>query len=165
MTGMRVFLARYRKNQADLAEAAEISTSAVSQFMTGVTNPSKSTIDAWLSWATDIDPAITYEDLFLQPEPTQAIAAEAAPLPVGDWRPGVLVTDSEPGRPVEAARISDPVAAPANLPGAAAGDEPVLEDDRELIPEACADCTYADGPPVELCSRCPAGRVELRKAG
>jgi transcriptional regulator with XRE-family HTH domain len=74
MVGLRVFLARHRLSQSDLARAVDISTAAMSQIMTGATNPSKPTIDRILEYARTFEPEVGYDELFNQPEPERPAA-------------------------------------------------------------------------------------------
>lgn len=66
MRGLQIFALDHRLKNKQLAEAAEISESAISQILSGDINPSKPTIDKLLAYCRTIDPAISYDDLFGQ---------------------------------------------------------------------------------------------------
>jgi transcriptional regulator with XRE-family HTH domain len=64
MRGLQIFALDHRLLNKQLAEAAGISESAISQILGGSVNPSKPTIDKLLAFCKTIDPNVTYETLF-----------------------------------------------------------------------------------------------------
>lgn len=62
--GIADFAERNRIKNRELAEAAEISESAISQILDGKTNPSKPTIDKLLAFCRTVDADVTYDALF-----------------------------------------------------------------------------------------------------
>jgi transcriptional regulator with XRE-family HTH domain len=64
MRGLAEFVAKHDLKQRELAEAADISTQAVSYILAGERTPSKDTIDALLAFCRTIDPKVTYDRLF-----------------------------------------------------------------------------------------------------
>lgn len=64
MNGLQTFASEKRLKNRELAQAADISESAISQILSGTINPSKPTIDKLLAFCRSIDPKVTYDDLF-----------------------------------------------------------------------------------------------------
>lgn len=75
MTELRVFLVRHGLRQEDLADAVGISRVAVSNLITGKSEPRKATIDAILSYCRSHDPAVTYDQLFGDPAVPEKVPA------------------------------------------------------------------------------------------
>jgi transcriptional regulator with XRE-family HTH domain len=64
MRGLQIFALDHRLKNKQFADAVGISESAISQILSGETNPSKPTIDKLLAFCRTIDATVTYDDLF-----------------------------------------------------------------------------------------------------
>lgn len=81
-SGLMAFLERAGASQQDLAVAAGVTRSAVSQILNRHNGASLATIEAWWAWARGIDPNITFEELFGGPVPAPEPAGDGEPLEV-----------------------------------------------------------------------------------
>ena len=58
------FLAEHKKTGADLARDIGVSTSTVTRLLRGEVDTRKRTLDSVLRVCKELDPTVTYEDLF-----------------------------------------------------------------------------------------------------